>query len=120
MGKTYQSIVIEKTDKLVDALSESGFFDDYEITNTDFAKTYISDALTDKFILGELDFEENELFSEEEFDKLLREIVAGSILHELKQNGLVESYEDDVTEELFFLTEKGKMALSDKNKKIED
>ena len=120
MGKTYQPSIIEKSKELVGALSESGFFVDYEITDTEFAEKYISDTLTDKFITGELDFEGGDLFTEDEFDKLLRDIVAGSILNELKKSGLVESYEDDATEELFFLTEKGKLALKERNKKIED
>jgi DNA-binding PadR family transcriptional regulator len=44
--------------------------------------------------------------------------VAGSILYELKDKGYVNSYEDDNTEEMFFLTKKGKKYL--KNDKLED
>jgi hypothetical protein len=55
--------------------------------------------------------EEDEFFDEEEFETVLREIVAGSILYDLKKKGLVESYQDENVEELFFLTEKGKKHL---------
>ena len=48
MGKTYQPSIIEKSKELVEALSDSGFFVDYEITDTEFAEKYISDILTDK------------------------------------------------------------------------
>jgi len=40
-------------------------------------------------------------------------MVAGSVLNELKNSGLVDSYEDDNTEEMFFLTKKGKKLLKD-------
>lgn len=114
MSKIYQPIVIEKAEEIIELLTESYFFHDYELSNTDFAKTYILDKLTDKFIEGRIDFEEDELFEEEEFEKALREIVAGTILNELKEKGLVNSYEDDNTEEMFFLTEEGKKLLNDK------
>jgi hypothetical protein len=116
MGRTYQPIVIERATEIVKSLIECDFFVDYELETTDFALTYLSDMLTDKFISGDFDFEENDLFTEEEFEKCLKEIVAGTILFELKGKGLVESYEDDNTEELFFLTEKGKVLMSEQKK----
>jgi hypothetical protein len=114
MSKIYQPIVIERADEMVEILSESNFFNDYEIENSGFAREYLLDKLTDKFIQGKYDFEEDELFDEEEFEVVLREIVAGSILYELKEKGLVDSYEDDTTEEMFFLTEEGKRLLKEK------
>jgi hypothetical protein len=107
----YQPIVIEKTTEILCILEESNFFKDYEIENFDFAIKYLNDKLTEKFILGELDEESDNLFGEEEFNVILREIIAGTILTELKHKGLVNSYEDDNTEELFFLTKKGKKML---------
>jgi DNA-binding MarR family transcriptional regulator len=107
----YQPIVIEKTTEILCILEESNFFKDYEIENFDFAIKYLNDKLTEKFILGELDEDSDNLFEEEEFNVILREIIAGTILTELKQKGLVNSYEDDNTEELFFLTQKGKKML---------
>lgn len=111
MSKIYQPIVIEMTNEIINDLVESEFFADYEIQSTEFAKKYLLDKLTEKFILGELDNDEDEflgVFNDDEFDVVLREIVAGSVLYELKEKGLVDSYEDDSTEEMFFLTEEGK------------
>ena len=116
MGRTYQPIVTERASEIVNSLIECDFFVDYELETTDFAIKYLSDILTDKFISGDFDFEENDLFTEEEFEKCLKEIVAGTILSELKDKGLIESYEDDNTEELFFLTDKGKGLLSEQKK----
>jgi hypothetical protein len=53
----------------------------------------------------------DEFLTEEELDQYLREIVAGSLLYELKEKGLMNSYEDEDTEETFFLTDEGKVIL---------
>lgn len=123
MKKTYQPIVKEKANELVDDLVFAKFFEDYELESTDFAVEYFSEKLTEKFIDG-VDFDDEELmielFTEEEFEVCLKEIVAGTILYELKENGLVESYEDNQTEEVFFLTEEGKKLLRKKGKNLPD
>ena len=111
MSKIYQPVVIEMTNDIISDLVESEFFSDYEIQSTEFAEKYLLDKLTEKFILGELEKDEDEflgVFNDDEFEVVLREIVAGSVLYELKEKGLVDSYEDDSTEEMFFLTEEGK------------
>ena len=72
------------------------------------------DKLTEKFIIGELaedGIDNMFLFTEDEFEQMLKEMITGSILYELKDKGLVDSYEDDSTEEVFFLTKKGKKTL---------
>ena len=118
MSKIYQPIVIEMTNDIISDLIETEFFKDYEIESTEFAKKYLLDKLTDKFILGELENEDDEflgVFNDDEFEVVLREIVAGSVLYELKDRGLVESYEDDTTEEMFFLTKKGKQVMKKKD-----
>jgi hypothetical protein len=113
MSKAYQPIVVEETENIIQGLIESEFFSDYEIDDYTFARQYILDLLTQKFIDGLLENEEDELFSEDEFTKILREIVAGTILYDLKEKGLINSYEDDSTEETFFLTEEGKKLIRD-------
>lgn len=112
MSKIYQPIIIERVNEMIEILTETHFFSDYDLDNTEFAKTYLLDKLTEKFISGEYDMEEDEFFEEEEFETVLREIIAGTILYELKKNGFVESYSDEITEERFFLTEKGKDLLN--------
>lgn len=107
MSKIYQPIVIKRTDEIITFLKESGFFSEFQIENTEYAKKYMSDILTTKLIEGKINMEYDEIFTEEEFDKILVEITAGSYMHELKKKGMVDSYEDDETEERFFLTEMG-------------
>jgi hypothetical protein len=118
MNKIYQPVVIEMTNEIISDLTESLFFEDYEIQSTVFAEKYLLDKLTEKFILGELENEDDEflgVFNDDEFEVVLREIVAGSVLYELKEKGLVDSYEDDTTEEMFFLTKKGKRVMKKKD-----
>ena len=118
MSKIYQPIVVEMTNEIITDLTESEFFADYEIQSTVFAEKYLLDKLTEKFILGELENEDDEflgVFNDDEFEVVLREIVAGSVLYELKEKGLVDSYEDDTTEEMFFLTKKGKRVMKKKD-----
>ena len=118
MSKIYQPIVIEMANEIITDLTESEFFADYEIQSTVFAEKYLLDKLTEKFISGELENEDDEflgVFNDDEFEVVLREIVAGSVLYELKEKGLVDSYEDDTTEEMFFLTKKGKRVMKKKD-----
>lgn len=118
MNKIYQPVVIEMTNEIISDLTESLFFEDYEIQSTTFAEKYLLDKLTEKFILGELEGDDDEflgVFNDDEFEVVLREIVAGSVLYELKEKGLVDSYEDDTTEEMFFLTKKGKRVMKKKD-----
>lgn len=116
MSKVYQPIVIEESENLLMGLIESKFFEDYEIDDFTFAKQYILDVMNEKYIDGLLGDESDEIFTEEEFTKMLQEIVAGTILYQLKEQGLINSYEDENTEETFFLTEKGKKHMEKEKK----
>ena len=109
MSEKYQPIVLNHTNEIIGLLRETNFFVDYELESEDFAKEYLCEKLTEKFILGELSDEfDIEVISEDEMEKYLREIVAGSILMELQENGLIDSMEDENNTEHFFQTDKGK------------
>jgi hypothetical protein len=114
MGKIYQPIVIEETDNLLNGLIDADFFKDYGLTDLSYARQYILDCLTMKFINGELGNEDEDFFTDEEFDKILKEIITGTILYELKDKGLIDSYEDENTEETFFLTDEGRKNIKEK------
>jgi DNA-binding PadR family transcriptional regulator len=110
MSKIYQPIIIEKTDEIIETLISSNFFKDFELETTDFARTYFLDKLTEKFING-YDIEDFSFITEDDFDLYIKEIISGTVLYELKSKGILDSYEDESTEEVFFLTDNGKEFL---------
>lgn len=119
MEKIYQPFIVEESKKIVQSLEESGFFEEYELSDKTYAVEVFCERLTEKFIQGSLDSEE--IFEQEEFTKCLQEIIAGTLLYELKSKGLLNSYKDDDTEEVFFLTKEGKEYVEKlKNEDIDD
>lgn len=116
---SYLPKIIEVSEEMVNILIEDQFFQDFEITDYSYAKKRFCDELTAKFIAGDLDFEDDELFTDEELDIILKEIAAESVLSTLKKSGFINSYEDDDVEETFFLTEKGKKEI-EKLKDVDD
>jgi hypothetical protein len=107
MNTIYQPFIIEEANRFVESLEQSGFFIDFEIEDKNFALNYFCEKLTEKFIQGTLD-ENIYIFTDEEMDTFLNEIMVGSILFELQKDGIVDFIEDENNEERFFLTEKGK------------
>ena len=95
------------TEEIIQTLIEDEFFKDFEIEDYSYARKRIAEELTNKFLINGLD-EENGIFSDDEFDRILKEIAAEDVLRSLQKRGLINSYEDENTEEIFFLTEKGR------------
>ena len=111
MNKIYQPIVIEETENILEGLNLSGFFKDYGIEDQTFAKQHLLDIMSEKYLQSLLGQENDELFSEEEFNGILHTIIVGSLITELKEDGLMDSYLDHNNEEIFFLTDEGKIEL---------
>lgn len=109
---SYIPKILTITEEIIKTLEDDNFFIDFEISDTTYAKNRIADELTKKFLIDGFDGEEEGFFSEDEFDVILREIAAENFLRVLQKKGLVDSYEDENTEETFFLTEKGKEELN--------
>jgi hypothetical protein len=102
--------IIEISDEIIEVLIEDKFFVDFEIQDMTYAKKRFCEELTSKFVNGELD-EDGDIFTDAEYDIILNEIVAEDVLRGLQKEGYVNSYEDENTEEVFFLTEEGKKNL---------
>lgn len=115
----YLPKITEIADEMIQILVEDHFFEDFEITDYTYARKRFCDELTAKFIAGELDFESNDLFYDDELDIILKEIAAESVLRTLEKGGFINSYEDENVEETFFLTDKGKKEI-EKLKDIDD
>lgn len=108
LSKTYDApkVVLHHVENILEGLRESFFFDDYKI-GEEYATKLLIKLVTEKYVETptlELDF----FWSEEEFDFILKRIITGSIMYQLKNEGIMGSYEDDNTDEQFFLTKKGK------------
>ena len=106
MNKTYQPIVVQRADEVINSLQSIGFFIENEIDSTEYMKSRMCDNFTVKFIAGELD-EECPLFDEKEFKEFVNEVIVHSILERIEKKGFIGSYEDDDVEQTFFMTEKG-------------
>ena len=120
MKRVYQPVVIQKTKEIITILEETNFFTEYQIESTEYAELFFKNLLTEKFILGQLDESDDvdlEIFTDDEFGEILRRIIQGSVLYELKNKCLINSYEDEDTEETFFLTKKGKQYIEEEFKK---
>lgn len=116
---SYLPKIQEITEEIITTLVEDNYFTEFEISSQDYARKRISDELTRKFLENGLDNEEEGYFTEDEFDTILKEIIAEDVLRTLQKNGLIDSYEDDETEEMFFLTDLGKTQV-DKMDNVED
>lgn len=105
MDKKYQPVVIEHVNAIIQTFRETHFFEDYELKSEKFAEDYLCEKLTQKFIIGELDMES---ISDDEIGTYMKEIIAGTVLNELQEKGLIDSIELEDNQEHFFLTELGK------------
>ena len=83
METIYQPIVIEKANEIIESLD--GFFKDYEIESLDFARKYLCDKLTSKFIYSDKPL----FFHIEPLFQLLIRIS----LYQLSSNGLLHQWQ---------------------------
>lgn len=104
---TYQPVVVKKANQIIEALKVIGFFEENEITDQTFAKNELCQILTTNFIEGSFDEKELSL-TDKEIDFYLSKVIAENTLRSLVNKGLLGTYEDDGSEEVFFLTELGK------------
>ena len=99
-------IVREHLDVIITSLHDSFFFDDYHISDV-YAKKVLTGLLLEVYI-NNPKMDDEFFWGEDEFESILQKVITGSIMYQLKEDGVLNSYEDENTEETFFLTEKGK------------
>ena len=116
LHEDYESpkIVTEYVNGMLDGLNESGFFIEHGINDVTYARKKLTSLLIDEYVKNPLLDDDEFFWTEDEFESILQKIIVGSILYELKEDGVLNSYEDDSTEETFFLTEKGKKLTQQK------
>lgn len=107
MNKTYQPFIIQKSEEILEILKD-------DIKPLDHNKEQLCLLLTNKFINGTLsaDDDVSTIFdSEDELLKFINECDTYEHLVSLMEKGLIDMIEDENNEELFFLTDAGKLQV---------
>lgn len=121
MKKTFQPFIVSKAEEIINFLQNNGtnIFEDLGIKSTDYTKERLCDMLTEKFISGEYN-ENDDIIDLFPSDKLLMSFLAEmstkSDLDNLIEKGLVGSLDDDDGNDYYFITEKGKECVKQMNK----
>jgi hypothetical protein len=102
MNKIYQPIVKTKASFFVDFLESEGFFKELGIDNKIFAYEFFCEKLTEKFIDGSIHNDNNEIFTDDELNTIMNNIITQSVLDELKEMKLIDSYIDKDGNEKFY------------------
>lgn len=108
--KIYPEPVLKQVEYILkEVFADNQFFIENDIRDFELgmecAKKIMSDLFTEKFIAGD----ELVFSSEEELHKTLCMINAETALRGLAKKGLIDYYfDDEKSEDVFFLTEKGK------------
>ena len=120
MKKTFQPFIVAKAEEMIIFMkTDYDVFENLGIKSTEYTKERLCDILTEKFINGEYDENDDigDLFPD---DKLLMsflaEMATKSDLDNLIEKGLVGSLDDDSGRDFYFVTEKGKECVKQMNK----
>lgn len=120
MKKTFQPFIVAKAEEMIIFMkTDYDVFENLGIKSTEYTKERLCDILTEKFINGEYDENDDigDLFPD---DKLLMsflaEMATKSDLDNLIEKGLVGSLDDDTGRDYYFVTEKGKECVKQMNK----
>jgi len=106
MNKTYQPFVVKKSKEIITVIKD-------EIPYSEHATEHLCDILTQKFIDGRLNENDDlqDIFEPDELMVFIAQEKTYSDLKSLIEMGLVGVYDDEKSEDLFFLTEKGKVYM---------
>jgi hypothetical protein len=102
--------VVKETENIIQGLELSNFFKDHGIEDYTYATNHILEILSTKDE-STLNDTNEELFTENEFNDMLNTIIVGSHISELKELGFMDSYNDENNDEIFFITEEGKISM---------
>lgn len=100
-----QNMIDDEVHNIMDGLILANFFKDFEIEDFTFAETYLKNVLIKKYEEGyDITNTNDDLFDDDEFDTICQDIIAGSAISDLKNNGLI-------TDTLNFNTIDGKIKI---------
>ena len=99
-------VVRRKVETVLDVIRKSGYFEIFDLKE-DYARKEITHTVLEEYT-KQMSSNFEMTWGDKKIGEMLSRIFVGSILHELKEEGIVGTYEDENTEEVFFLTKKGK------------
>ena len=99
-------IVKRKVETVLNVIRKSGYFEIFDLKE-DYARKEITHTVLEEYT-KQMSSNFEMTWGDKRIGEMLSRIFVGSILHELKDEGIVGTYEDENTEEVFFLTKKGK------------
>lgn len=99
-------VVKRKVETVLDVIRKSGYFEIFDLKE-DYARKEITHTVLEEYT-KQMSSNFEMTWGDKKIGEMLSRIFVGSILHELKEEGIVGTYEDENTEEVFFLTKKGK------------
>ena len=99
-------IVKRKVETVLNVIRKSGYFEIFDLKE-DYARKEITHTVLEEYT-KQMSSNFEMTWDDKRIGEMLSRIFVGSILHELKEEGIVGTYEDENTEEVFFLTKKGK------------
>lgn len=115
MSKVYPEKVIIAGNRIFDYLTkEDEVFMEFTEKEIVAGKEILFDHLTEKFLNDEFD-DDKPMYSEEELDDILNQILVNNVLNGMEEDGILNSYEDENTEKIFFLSDKGKEIAKELN-----
>ena len=103
--KTYQPFILKLADDILELIDEVE-----PLPKTVDCKNRLCDMLTTKFINGQISSTDtivDGIFDEDELTLFINEVIVQHELENLKEKGLIDSYDDVDGEEIFFLTKEG-------------
>lgn len=90
MEESLENKINDEVHNIMDGLVLTNFFKDFEIEDLSFAEEFIKDFLIKKCDQGfDITNQNDDLFDDDEFDELLQNIIAGSTINQLEDNGLI-------------------------------
>jgi hypothetical protein len=109
---TYPQPVLDNVNSILETCEESELFSDSEVeVNKSILENLLLESALDKFLHNDGVF----VWYEDEMEVIISEAIIYTAINNLRENGLVDSIEDENGEEVFWATEEGKKLIGKRN-----
>lgn len=121
-SEIYPQVVVEKAKQVVDLIIDNDFFLENGIQEKEIpmGKEIALEEISKYFLKRFIDGNEILFASEDDCENVLKTIIVMVYIEILKEKGMVDTYSDENTEEVIFLTKKGKEHAQQQLKNLPD